>query len=154
MDPSFDLALKLLAALLAGGLVGLNRDLHGKPAGIRVHALVALGSAIVVLAAQEAGDPAHINPVLQGIVGDIGFLGAGIIMRAEAPGAGMRLHNLTTAATIWVSAALGIACGLGAWRLATGASLAVFAVLIFGVRLDRWLYGRLGDEADGSGDKG
>ena len=129
-----DLALKLAAALSAGGIIGLNRDMHGKPAGIRVHALVALGSAIFVLAALEGGNPANINPVIQGVTGGIGFLGAGIIMRAETPGQGFRLHNLTTAATIWVAAA---------------ASVAVFAVLILGVRLDRWLYGRLGDEADG-----
>ncbi len=153
MDANLDLIVKLVAALLAGGLIGLNRDLHGKPAGIRVHALVSLGAAIVILAALEGGNPANINPVIQGIVGGIGFLGAGIIMRAEVPGSGMRLHNLTTASTIWVSAALGIACGVGAWRLATAASLAVFAVLILGVRLDRWLYGRLGDEADGGDDK-
>ena len=147
-----DLALKLAAALAAGGIIGLNRDMHGKPAGIRVHALVALGSAIFVMAALEGGNPANINPVIQGVVGGIGFLGAGIIMRAETPGRGFRLHNLTTAATIWVAAALGIACGLGAWRLAAGASVAVFAVLVGGVRLDRWLFGRLGAEED-SGEK-
>ena len=143
-----DLALKLAAALIAGGLIGLNRDMHGKPAGIRVHALVALGAAIFVLAALEGSNPANINPVIQGVVGGIGFLGAGIIMRAETPGQGFRLHNLTTAATIWVAAAIGIACGLGAWRLAAGASVAVFAVLVGGVRLDRWLFGRLGAEED------
>ena len=148
MDPNLDLALKLAAALLAGGLIGLNRDMHGKPAGIRVHALVALGAAIIMLAALEGGSRAAINPVIQGIVGGIGFLGAGIIMRAEAPGKALRLHNLTTAATIWVSAALGIACGLGEWRLAGAASVAVFLVLVFGVRLDRWLFGRLGAEED------
>ena len=148
MDINLELIAKLAAALLAGGIIGLNRDLHGKPAGIRVHALVSLGAAIIILAALEGASPVNISPVIQGIVGGIGFLGAGIIMRQEAPGAGMRLHNLTTAATVWVSAALGIACGLGVWRLAGLASLAILFVLIAGYKLDHWLYGWLGAEND------
>ena len=154
MDINLEIIAKLAAGRIAGGIIGLNRDLHGKPAGIRVHALVSLGAAIIILATQESGLPANISPVIQGIVGGIGFLGAGIIMRQEAPGSGMRLHNLTTAATIWVSAALGIACGLGVWRLAGLASVAIMLVLVAGFKLDRWLFGRLGEEEDGTGDKG
>ena len=154
MDNNLEIIVKLAAALLVGGIIGLNRDLHGKPAGIRVHALVSLGAAIIILAALDSGNPVNISPVIQGIVGGIGFLGAGIIMRQEAPGSGMRLHNLTTAATIWVAAALGIACGLGVWRLAGFASLAIMLVLVAGYRLDHWLFGRLGEEEDSTGEKG
>ena len=152
MELQLDIALRLASAVLAGGIIGLNRDMHGKPAGIRVHALVATGAAILVLAAAQIGGPGDITRAMQGIVGGIGFLGAGIIMRAEAPGNGaMRLHNLTTASTIWVAAALGVVCGAGFWALAGMAGVAILVVLIAGVRLDRLLFGRLGPEDDGDG---
>ena len=152
MELHIDIALRLAAAVLAGGIIGLNRDMHGKPAGIRVHALVATGAAILVLAAAEIGGAGDMTRAMQGIVGGIGFLGAGIIMRAEGPGnAGMRLHNLTTAATVWVAAALGVVCGAGFWALAAMAGLAIWAVLVAGVKLDRLLFGRLGPEDDGDG---
>ena len=150
MELQLDIALRLAAAVLAGGIIGLNRDMHGKPAGIRVHALVATGAAVLMLAAAQIDGPGDMSRTIQGIVGGIGFLGAGIIMRAEVPGNGeMRLHNLTTASTIWVAAALGVVCGAGFWALAGMAGAAILVVLIAGVKLDRLMFGRLGPEDDG-----
>jgi putative Mg2+ transporter-C (MgtC) family protein len=108
-------ALLIAAAVLAGGLVGLNRDLHGKPTGVRAHALVALGAAVFVMSSTDFGivgsDGNVISRVIQGVVGGIGFLGAGVILRGDD---GRRTFHVATAASIWVTAALGVACGLGA----------------------------------------
>lgn len=112
-------AIRLGAALLLGALFGLNRDLRGKPAGLRTHALVSLGSAlatIMVLNAPNgvmAADPNAIGRVVQGILTGVGFLGAGVIMRDPAG----HVTGLTTAATIWLCAVLGVVCGLGYWAL-------------------------------------
>src|SRR5829696_10165517 len=76
-------------------------------------------------------DHAAASRIIQGIVGGIGFLGAGVILRADK---GNRVYHITTAATIWVTAALGTACGLGAWRVAALASVLVLVVLTLGVR--------------------
>jgi putative Mg2+ transporter-C (MgtC) family protein len=88
---------------------------------------------------------------MQGIVGGVGFLGAGVILHE---GRENRVRNLTTAATIWVSAALGIACGVGAWRIATLGALIGLFVLTVGLRLDRILFGRLGAESQPSEEEG
>ena len=94
--------------------------------GVRLHALVAIASALLVMLAGELGsgtpDHAAASRIIQGIVGGIGFLGAGVILRADK---GNRVYHITTAATIWVTAALGTACGLGAWRVAALASVLV-----------------------------
>ena len=137
--------LRLLAAVAAGSLIGLDRDLHGKPTGLRIHALVALGAAILTSAGAElsARDPAAASRIIQGIVGGIGFLGAGVIMRSDH---GTRIVNLTTATSIWLTAALGVVCGLGDWKLAGMGSAAAFVVLVAGRWIDRALFGRLGPE--------
>src|SRR4051794_11394933 len=104
--------LRLAAAAAAGAIIGINRDLYGKPTGVRLHALVTIGSALLVMlpgAYDGSGrDPAAVSRIIQGIVGGVGFLGAGVILRANT---GERVFHITTAATIWVTAALGIACG-------------------------------------------
>ena len=129
-----EILLRLVAAAVVGGLVGLNRDLHGKPTGVPTLGLVSLGSALVVLAMAGAGDSGDTSRIIQGIVTGIGFLGAGVIIRPYAKG---KVHGLTTAACVWLTAALGAACGLGAWRiLAVGVPLA-FLLLVFGKRLER-----------------
>ena len=140
-------ALRLLAAVAAGALIGLNRDLHGKPTGLRIHALVALGAAILTAAGVEtaANDPAAVSRIIQGIVGGIGFLGAGVIMRDDKAS---RIMNLTTATSIWLTAALGVVCGLGAWKLAGLGAGVAFIVLTLGRSIDRSLFGRLGPEDD------
>jgi putative Mg2+ transporter-C (MgtC) family protein len=128
------ITLRLSVAVLAGGCLGLNRELHGKPAGVRTHALVALGAAIATLISLQpqvgggATDPNTISRIIQGILTGIGFLGAGVILRDV----GGHVSGLTTAATIWVCAAIGIVCGLGYWSM-VGISIGlVLIVLLFG----------------------
>ena len=142
----FEMVLRLAAAMLAGGVVGANRSSHGKPAGVRVHALVALAAALLTLV--FAGQPDNTARVVQGIVGGIGFLGAGVIMRgARRPGQHQIFH-LTTAATIWVTAAIGVACALADGRLAGAALALVLLALVVGIRIDRAIYGRFGNEEE------
>ena len=114
-----EIALRLGAAFVIGSVVGLNRDLHGKPAGIRTHALVSLGAAVATIVAlgfpgeAKSADPNAVSRVLQGILTGVGFLCAGVILRT---GRG-HITGLTTAATIWVCAILGMACGVGYWAV-------------------------------------
>lgn len=121
MDLSYlDVGLRLAAAALAGAAVGINRDLANKPIGMRTLGLVALGAATVSVAGTEVSGMAE-NPdamsrvvqgIIQGVMAGISFIGAGVILRdAQA----RTVEGLTTAATVWVTAALGIACGLGRW---------------------------------------
>jgi putative Mg2+ transporter-C (MgtC) family protein len=119
LDPE-DVFLRLAAATAAGVIVGINRDLHNKPIGMRTLGLVALGTAVAAVAAiqfpgmAENPDAASrvVQGILQGIMAGISFIGAGVILRD--PKARV-VEGLTTAATVWVTAALGIACGLAAW---------------------------------------
>lgn len=117
----WELLLRAGLATLGGVAIGWDRERRDKAAGIRTMALVALGSAGVVLCAVElnaslptqaqlAYDPLR---VVSGVIGGIGFLGAGAILHARG-----RIQGMTTAATIWAAAGLGIACGLGLYRLA------------------------------------
>ena len=129
-----DLLLRLGAAVVAGGVIGLNRDLRDRPAGVRTHALVGLGSALVVLAAIELpGDPAQAGAAvraMQGVLTGIGFLGAGVIVHQRDR---KTVRGLTTAATIWMTAGLGLVCGLGRWMLAaTGIALGLGVLLAGG----------------------
>ena len=129
-----DIAPRLIVAAALGGLMGLNRDLHGKPTGVPTLGLVGLGSALVVLAVSGGDDTAAASRVIQGIVTGIGFLGAGVIVR---PMAKHRVHGLTTAACVWLTAALGTACGIGAWRVVVVGVPVAFLLLLFGKRLER-----------------
>lgn len=108
-----EIALRLGIAALVGIVLGLNRDLHGKPTGVRTLGLVGIGAALIVMAAGREGS-AEASRVMQGIVTGIGFLGAGVIIRNEQ---GRRVHGLTTAACVWLTACAGAACGVGDWRL-------------------------------------
>src|SRR6476660_11128 len=134
--------LKLIAAVCVGALVGLNRDLYGKPAGLRLCALVSLGSALITVICADPhvglADSAAAGRAIQGIVGGVGFLGAGVILHESGD---RRVHNLTTAAVIWMSAALGIACGLGSWRMGGLAAILALIVLTLGLKIDHVLYG-------------
>jgi putative Mg2+ transporter-C (MgtC) family protein len=132
-------AIRLGAALLLGALFGLNRDLHGKPAGLRTHALVSLGAAlatIMVLNAPNgvmAADSNAIGRVVQGILTGVGFLGAGVILRDPAG----HVTGLTTAATIWLCAVLGIVCGLGYWALMGIGFVFTLLILLLGRPIER-----------------
>ena len=128
----------VLAAVL-GGVLGFERERKGKAAGLRTHMLVALGAALFVVAPRESGmDPDQVSRIIQGLVAGIGFLGAGAIVRADH-----ETHNrgLTTAAGIWLTAAIGMTVGLGLEALAivcTVLALVILAVLpALERRLDR-----------------
>lgn len=128
--------IRLLLAALLGGILGLERERHGKAAGLRTHMLVTMGAALFVLVPQQAGMPmADISRIIQGVVAGIGFLGAGAIIkhRSEAD-----VQGLTTAAGIWIAAAIGVACGLG--RESTAVMSTVLALIVLSLvprRLDR-----------------
>ena len=125
-------AIRLLVAFLFGALLGLNRELHGKSAGVRTHALVCLGAAAATLTALYTPDGAPADPnamsrVIQGILTGIGFLGAGVILH-DTPG---RVSGLTTAATVWIAAVFGFVAGLGSWNiLIVGAGLIVVTLML------------------------
>ncbi|MGO9547008.1 MAG: MgtC/SapB family protein [Rhodomicrobium sp.] len=132
-----DIVLRLTVATLVGAAIGVDRDLRGKPTGVRTMGLVALGSALIVIASQY---PAHITDqaaasrVMQGIITGIGFLGAGVILRDPSGG---RVHGLTTAAAIWLTACIGAACGAGAWPLVLTAAVLVTVLMIAGKRVEQ-----------------
>jgi putative Mg2+ transporter-C (MgtC) family protein len=134
-----DLSLRLLAALAAGAVIGLERTYHSRPAGFRTYALVSLGSALMmVLGADAFGNgvdaSAAASRIAQGVVTGIGFLGAGVIFKE-----GLNIHGLTSAASIWTTAAIGLLFGVGFWfpaLLGLGAVLVTLSVL-------RWTEDRL-----------
>jgi putative Mg2+ transporter-C (MgtC) family protein len=119
--------IRLLLAAILGGILGWQREHAGKAAGLRTHMLVVLGSALFVLIPQQAGvSPGDLSRIMQGIITGIGFLGAGSILKLTEPG---QIHGLTTAAGIWLTAAVGIAVGLGREASAILATLLAFMIL-------------------------
>ena len=103
--------LRLLTAALLGGLLGWEREHKGQSAGMRTHMLVAMGAALFVLASQQMGMQADdLSRVIQGVTAGVGFLCAGTILKGDKPG---DVKGLTTAAGIWLTAAIGVAAGLG-----------------------------------------
>ena len=132
-----DVSLRLGAAVITGVLIGLNRDLADKPIGMRTLGLVSLGAAVVSIATIHFNELADhpdvlsrvVQGVIQGVMAGIGFIGAGAILRDRA---NQTVRGLTTAATVWVTAALGIACALAAWSI-VGLSLALALLLLVGV---------------------
>lgn len=130
-----DIVLRLGTAALVGGAIGLNRDLHHKPSGLRTLSLVAVGAALATLtASQDPNDAAAVSRVLQGLITGVGFLGAGVIVRHTQTS---KVHGLTTAATIWVTAVLGAACGTGAWPVVITSVAIISGILIWGGRIER-----------------
>ncbi len=127
--------IRLLAALMAGGIIGYQRERAGKAAGLRTHMLVALGTALFVIAAAEAGmQQDAMSRVVQGLVTGIGFLGAGAILKLEDQ---QVIRGLTTATGIWMTAALGVAIGLGHLGTAAIGVLLAWLVLAALIRLER-----------------
>lgn len=120
------IALRLVIAAFLGGILGLEREQKGKAAGLRTHMLVALGAAIFVLTPQQAGvSDADLTRVLQGLVAGVGFLGAGAILKGNDE---EEIKGLTTAASIWLTAAIGVAAGMG--REATAVLSTVLALVV------------------------
>jgi len=140
-----EIVMRLGAATLAGGLIGLNRDLHAKPIGLKTLGLVGLATAMVVMLADPSAESAKISDaasrIIQGILTGIGFLGAGVIVRAEHH---LRVRGLTSAACTWLAACVGIACGVGQWRIVAVAVAITFVILTVGGPVERWLHRALG----------
>ena len=143
-----EIILRLCIATLAGGAIGLNRDLRGKPIGLKTLSLVSLATAMLltlvhsddVRIVSDAG-----SRVVQGVLTGIGFLGAGVIVHS---GRHFRVRGLTSAACTWLAACIGIVCGLGQWRLVAVALVITFAVLSVGGPLERWLHKKLGGKEE------
>ncbi|HYU24978.1 MAG TPA: MgtC/SapB family protein [Thermoanaerobaculia bacterium] len=132
-----ELVLRLLAAAVIGSGIGIDREVRGKPAGMRTHALVSLGAALCTVVVIRLAPPniAHLDAVsrvIQGIIAGVGFLGAGAILKSPES-----VHGLTTAASIWFVAALGIACGTGQWIAALVAVALALLVLIGGLAAEK-----------------
>jgi putative Mg2+ transporter-C (MgtC) family protein len=133
---------RLCLALLTGAIIGLERQLRHKPAGLRTHMLVSMGAAIFTLIPLST---TGLNPsaddlsrVIQGIAAGVGFLGAGEILRQSSDESHRtEIHGLTSAAAIWVSAALGIAAGCGLWQLGLIGAVLTFLVLNFFKKLEK-----------------
>jgi putative Mg2+ transporter-C (MgtC) family protein len=144
-----EIVLRLGIATLAGALIGLDRDLHGKPIGLKTLGLVGLATAMVVMPALPPGEATRIadatSRVIQGILTGIGFLGAGVIVRGAH---GVRVHGLTSAACAWLAACAGIACGVGQWRIVSVGLAIAFVLLLIGHRLERWLHVALGGKVE------
>ena len=128
---------RLVAAVLLGAVVGIQRERAGKAAGLRTHMLVALGAALLMVAAVESGVTADgLSSIVQGVITGIGFLGAGAILKSENA---FEIRGLTTAAGIWLTAGVGIAAGLGRWATAAIAAAASWIILTVIGRLERRL---------------
>lgn len=131
--------IRLTAALVLGAIVGYEREQAGKAAGLRTHMLVAMGTALFVLAASQSGmNLDGVSRVIQGLATGIGFIGAGAILKLSAT---REIQGLTTAAGIWVTAAIGVTVGLGALGLALLGTIFTWIVLVsiglFEKRLER-----------------
>jgi putative Mg2+ transporter-C (MgtC) family protein len=144
----FEISFRLVAALVAGGLIGLERSYRGRAAGFRTHALVCIASSLLMLVTvyeshwfhdAAEGARATIDPtrMAQGIMTGIGFLGAGVIVKE-----GLSVRGLTTAASIWVTAAIGILTGIGFYFAAGLCTLLTLGTL----SLFRWIEGKLPTE--------
>ncbi len=152
------IVLRLGAATLIGCLLGLDRELRDKPAGMRTHGLVCLGSALITLASLEITftgeslDGAGALRAVQGLMAGIGFLGGGVILRDSSR---QSVQGLTTAASLWVAACLGIACGMGLWITTLTAVGLTLLILIAGIHVERFVRRRFGPvrsyEDDGEG---
>lgn len=145
-----EVALRLVSALVLGAVVGWNRERIGKPAGLRTHMMVSLGAATFVmlgleLVADYGNQPSQIRldptRVIQGVVGGIGFLGAGSIIQSRR-----QIEGITTAASVWVAGALGTACGVGVILLAGLTTLLALMTLAVLAPLEHRLRRGSGDD--------
>jgi putative Mg2+ transporter-C (MgtC) family protein len=134
-EQAFRIVIRLVAAAMLAGLIGYERESRGKAAGLRTHMLVAIGSALFVLAPLEAGmSVADLSRVLQGVAAGIGFIGAGAILKLTGE---REIQGLTTAAGVWMTAAVGIAAGMGRFGLAAISVILALLVLAFVAGFER-----------------
>jgi putative Mg2+ transporter-C (MgtC) family protein len=139
-DAWTEIAARLLLSIALGAVVGLNRDLHHKQAGVRTNALVSLGAALAVIVVWPPGEDAThridaLSRVIQGVLTGIGFLGAGVILRDPVS---RHVSGLTTAAAIWLAAMLGVACGAGVYFAAIAALVFGLLAIACGGPFERW----------------
>lgn len=144
-----DAVARMLTAMLIGCIIGIDRDLRGKPTGMKTLGLVSLGACLATMCAQgfsmTLASDANVSRAVQGIVTGIGFLGAGVIIQNPREN---RVRGLTTAASIWVTAAVGIVCGLGVWSVALIAMILLIALLILGRVVEKRLLRRWMDKSE------
>jgi len=140
-----EILLRLGVATLAGSAIGLNRDLQGKPLGLKTLGIVGLSTATVVLLALQLSEPGKVvdatSRVIQGILTGIGFLGAGVIVHESDRS---RVRGLTSAACTFLAACLGVVCGAGQWKIVAIALALTFLLLTIGRRIERHLHRMLG----------
>jgi putative Mg2+ transporter-C (MgtC) family protein len=137
-----ELTLRLVLATLIGGAIGLNRQTKGKAAGLRTHMLVSLGAALFVLLTLMSGspEPNALSRAVQGVATGVGFLGAGEILRVSHLSSGQpRITGLTSAASIWTTAALGMASACGMWQVSVMGTLLVLLILIGAKWLEQFI---------------
>jgi putative Mg2+ transporter-C (MgtC) family protein len=134
--PVHEVVVRLSLAIVSGTILGLNRWMHHKSAGVRTHSLVALSAALAILIIQSTsgGDAQSQSRVLQGILSGIGFLGAGVIIHR---GENASIKGLTTAASIWVCAVMGVAFGAGQITLGIIGLLGILLILLVGGPLEK-----------------
>jgi putative Mg2+ transporter-C (MgtC) family protein len=136
MNLQFDYLIRLVVALVLGGIIGAERERHKKPVGLRTLILISVGSALFTILSIEIVGPGgqDTGRIAANVVSGIGFLGAGVILEDRG-----RVVGLTTAATIWVAAAVGMAAGAGEFVLAAATALIVMIVLLLFTRLEDFL---------------
>jgi len=132
-----EIASRMIAAILLGSIIGVQRELVGKPAGLRTHALVTLAAAVFTIIPLEAGMSLEdLSRVIQGVATGIGFIGAGVILKRHDEG---EVLGLTTAASIWTATAVGIGIGIGHVVMAAIAVALTLIVLATLNLVDRWI---------------
>ena len=136
-----EILLRLGVAAVIGSVIGINREIHHKSAGFRTIAIVCVGTALAVLVAAQASDPAAPSRVMQGVVTGIGFLGGGVIVHHSKL---ETVEGLTTAAAIWTAAGIGAACGMGYWMPVLIGSLLIVGLLAVGGRIENAVRKRFG----------
>jgi putative Mg2+ transporter-C (MgtC) family protein len=135
-DSVLDALARLGAATMLGGVIGLEREFRDRAAGLRTHMMVAMGSALFVAAAQTAipGTGEDVSRAIQGIAAGIGFVGAGTILKLTDQG---EVKGLTTASSIWLTAAIGTAAGLGLYPIAVVGTVLALLILALMYPLER-----------------
>lgn len=148
----YEIILRLLVGTACGMLLGIDRDLRGKEAGLRTLGLVGLGASVVAVAgvsdpflsSEPDAQSRVVQGIIQGVLTGVGFIGAGVVIHDTKA---KEVYGLTTAAAVWVTAALGVAAGLGAWRtVATGTVIGI--VLLALLRLVQRMFGKQDEEAE------
>lgn len=138
-----DILLRLSTAAFFGGLIGFEREWHGKEAGVRTYALVCLGSALIMIVSIQIFESyralTEVDPsrIAAQVVSGVGFLGAGAIMRNPK-----EIKGLTTAAGIWTASGIGLACGLGHYKPAFLTTFVALVILILFSKVDRFFGGK------------